>query len=181
MSSKINPHSRLDRKLNIVKYNKNWPVNFQAEKVRILANVNTRCVIEHVGSTSIVDMISKPTIDIMVGLLDMSKAESVIDDLVSLGYLYIYEMRTRFPHRHFLYLGSENDHQFHIHIVKLDGLDWKELILFRDYLRINSDARTNYKFAKLEGLKKSGHSISAYADGKRKVYLQLLKKSKEER
>ena len=68
-------------------YDPSCPEKFQIEKVVLTKLIGERAKsIEHIGSTSVPDMVAKPEIDILVGLTNLSDAESFIEILKDAGY-----------------------------------------------------------------------------------------------
>ena len=56
-------------KIKIFPYDKNWPILFEKLRSEIKKNINTNDIaIEHIGSTSIKKLASKPIIDILIGI-----------------------------------------------------------------------------------------------------------------
>ena len=54
-------------KITIEKYNKNWPIIFEEEKLRLKNILGSHAInIYHVGSTSVPELAAKPKIDIIV-------------------------------------------------------------------------------------------------------------------
>ena len=55
-------------KINIVPYNAEWPLLFERIKKEIKKSiVDNDVIIEHIGSTSVKNLDSKPIIDILIG------------------------------------------------------------------------------------------------------------------
>lgn len=55
--------------------------------------------VEHIGSTSVPGMPSKPTVDLLVGLSDYERFHDVVHALESVGYLYTPEAEADHPGR----------------------------------------------------------------------------------
>jgi GrpB-like predicted nucleotidyltransferase (UPF0157 family) len=101
--------------------------------------------IQHIGSTSIEDLLSKPIIDIAVQIASYKDTDQFITPLEKFGYIYRPQMSS--SERHFFQKGDPI--QFHLSIAYLDrGEYWKRQILFRDYLRNHKDARREYEVIK---------------------------------
>jgi GrpB-like predicted nucleotidyltransferase (UPF0157 family) len=130
-----------------------WKIQFEKESVEIKEVFGSNLLdIQHIGSTSIPDLLSKPIIDIAVRIALFSNADKFIKPLGEIGYVYKPEMSS--TERHFFQKG--NPIQFHLSISYDDrGGYWKRQILFRDYLRNNTEARREYESIKFKGLDKS--------------------------
>lgn len=57
----------IDEPVHIVPYNAAWPIFFQEEQER-LKRILSEVKIEHIGSTAVPQVSSKPIIDIMIGV-----------------------------------------------------------------------------------------------------------------
>jgi len=74
----------------LVSHDPRWPALFDREKRRLLTLIQTRVErIEHVVSTSVPGLDSKPIIDIMIGVTRLDDARHCIEPIQSLGYEYV--------------------------------------------------------------------------------------------
>ncbi|HEU0085970.1 MAG TPA: GrpB family protein [Candidatus Paceibacterota bacterium] len=142
----------MEKRTALVPHSNEWKILFEKE-ASLIKDVfgSTLLEIEHVGSTSIPDIMAKPIIDIAVQIQHHKDAGSFLNDLEKLGYIYNREKSS--TERHFLQKGDPIN--FHLSIAYLDrGGYFKRQILFRDYLISHEDARREYEQIKLEGLNK---------------------------
>ncbi|MDP6041533.1 MAG: GrpB family protein [Candidatus Latescibacteria bacterium] len=157
----------------ITDYDPSWPKKFEELKaVYKKALGNLALVIEHVGSTSIPEIKAKPNLDIDIVIKDYGIFPQVVEKLAELGYRHNGDQgvlhREAFkrddesipftePKRtwmnHSLYVCPESSEQLKRHL------------LFRDYLRINDDARNAYQKIK--------EDIVARSNGDRKTYVTI--------
>jgi GrpB-like predicted nucleotidyltransferase (UPF0157 family) len=139
--------------VKLVEYNDEWPGMFEEEKGLLESALRDIGVadIQHVGSTSVPGMKSKPIIDIAVGVKRLSDGKRCIEPLEGIGYEYRGDAGV--PGRHFFTKGPSESRTHHVHIEPVSGRLWKNHILFRDYLRKNPGARKEYQELK-EGLEK---------------------------
>ena len=73
-------------RITLVEYNSDWPKLFEAESSLLLGTLGDSVAkIEHIGSTAVPGLVSKPIIDIMVGLHDFSIADSLVPETVKMG------------------------------------------------------------------------------------------------
>jgi len=165
-----------NRKVILEEHNPNWSLWFEEEKVKIQALLNSfDTKIEHVGSTSVPDLISKPIIDIVVAIESFELSKSVIGLLeTNLEYHYDSTKNVRLPERRYLWKGDQDIHYFHIWIVEFESKDWKDMTYVRDYLRSNEKARKMYGDFKRELIDKEIDTIANYRVSKSKIYNQLL-------
>ena len=77
--------------INVSEYDPDWPALFEQESTRIKEALGPDALaIEHVGSTSVHGLPSKPIIDLMVGVASFEEAKKrCIGPIEELGYIYI--------------------------------------------------------------------------------------------
>ena len=77
-------------KVKLVKYDLKWKSLFEIEKKKLFNVLSSKKIkIEHIGSTSINDICSKPLIDIMIGVEEEKQLDSNIAKIISIGYTYV--------------------------------------------------------------------------------------------
>ncbi len=108
--------------------------------------------IEHVGSTSIKDLAAKPIIDIAIGV-DKLKDWTYYQELVKDNQKYSVKENSA-EGEVFMRIGPINNRTHFIHIMEITSEDYKETLLFRDYLRTNKIKLLEYQKLK-EDLAKS--------------------------
>lgn len=187
-------------KVKLEKYNPKWKTCFENEKSKLQNMINSKgTIIEHIGSTSIEGISSKPVIDIMIGVEDDEELDSNIDKILKLGYTYVQKYETIMPFRRYffrlksrevqipriigfndpdLYNGNHED-IFHVHMVKINSNFWKDQLLFRDYLRSNVKAKREYETVKKSLAKLEWNSINEYAEAKSECISKLLEEGKK--
>jgi len=127
--------------VEIVPYQTDWPRLYEQEKQRIIAAIGAHVLlVQHVGSTAIPGMPSKPIIDIGIAVHKFEEAQVCISPMQALGYEYKGEFGI--PRRHYFIKGEPRTH--HVHMVEKDSDDWQNMILFRDHLRAHPDAARDY-------------------------------------
>ncbi|GAC1345424.1 MAG: hypothetical protein NVS4B7_14370 [Ktedonobacteraceae bacterium] len=165
----------------IVDYDPHWPVLYEEEKARILTVIGTYIAnIQHMGSTAIPELASKPVIDILVELKNISFVNNCIQPLASLSYQY---MGPPDP------IGKANDHFFrkpppgagnrthHLHMVEQDSDYSHRQLLFRDYLRLHPEEAHQYDILKRELAEKFGTNRQGYIDAKTDFVEAILVKA----
>lgn len=160
-------------------YNFEWVEMFEkeAEKIRqLLGDKITR--IEHIGSTSIPGLASKPIIDIAIEVPSLEDTESVIELLATLGYPANRDGHNKdiSTERHLLRKGEPTE--YHLSICYGDkGSFLERQILFRDYLREHNEDRDAYDTLKKELLQKDPTGKDGYIGGKTDFVMRILKKA----
>ena len=182
-------------KVKLAKYNPEWKLLFEIEKNKLLRAIESKEIkIEHIGSTSIPDICSKPVIDIMIGVKEDKQLNNNISPIISLGYTYVQKYEICMPFRRYFFKLKNPDVQlpkiiglndpdidkgnhedsFHIHMVKINSDFWINQLLFRDYLRNNHKAKKEYENTKKSLAKIEWDSINDYADAKSDCITKIL-------
>lgn len=166
-------------KVTIVEYRPEWQTMFEDEK-KILETAlgDVRAKIEHIGSTAVTELAAKPVIDLMVGLEDFSIADSVVPKIEALAYDYIQKYESVMPFRRFLIKERDGIRTHHIHMVGIGSEFWERHILFRDYLRQNTDVAVQYASLKRELARRDWKDVNEYADAKTEFIREIEHKAK---
>jgi len=164
--------------VKIETYNPKWKDMFNEEKENLKSIFNNLAInIEHIGSTSVEGLSSKPIIDIAVTLNkldDFDKVKeyfekepySVKEDCVSDEIL--------------IRKGSEDNRTHFIHVMEKTSPRYKNTILFRDYLRNNKEVLEEYEELKKELAEKYADDRKMYTASKNDFIQKVLKKAQEE-
>jgi GrpB-like predicted nucleotidyltransferase (UPF0157 family) len=161
-------------KITLVEYNSDWPKAFEKEcSLLIQATDGSVAKIEHIGSTSVPGLLSKPIIDIMVGLADFSMADTYVPKIVNLGYTYFPEYEDVMPNRRFFKKLFDGTATHHIHMTEIDSEFWQRHLLFRDYLRRNSETANKYALLKKELAKQGWADSNDFAKAKTKFIKKI--------
>ena len=129
--------------------------------------------IEHIGSTAVPGMPSKPTIDIAGVVRSVDDALGELDSLYALGY----------DNRGFF--AGADDHLFfrkvvagkrthHLHVVTIDSAELASWLAFRDYLRTDARAAADYAAAKRELFARFPGDRMGYVEAKSLVVDALI-------
>ncbi len=186
-------------KIKPEKYNPKWKFFFENEKEKLLNVLGSNGIrIEHIGSTSIPDICSKPVIDIMIGVQTEKQLDNNINKILTLGYTYVQKYEIFLPFRRYFFKLKNHDvkiprvigfddpdidkgtHEdfFHIHMVKIDSDFWIDQLIFRNYLRNNYKAKKEYENIKKSLAKMEWDSINEYAEAKSDCITKLLEEGK---
>lgn len=155
-------------------YDPKWVEIFEheAEQIKgLLGDKITR--IEHIGSTSIRGLASKPIIDLAIEISTSKDVELLIEPLETLGYSSGKDASTE---RHLLRKGMPTT--FHLSICYSDkGSFLERQILFRDYLREHDEDRDAYAALKKDLLKSDPTGKGDYIGNKTDFVMRILKKA----
>src|SRR5699024_7985009 len=129
---------------------------------------------EHIGSTSIKDMMAKPIIDIVIGVNDITNIDrNVFRGLKKTGFL---RLKVERPNEIVLAKFTDDTYKEKTHCINLVDYNkdlWKNFIFFRDYLNANEVVRKKYEKLKIEFLEKKRGGIEEYTDYKEQ-YIQNI-------
>ncbi len=164
--------------VKLVPHQKEWANIFEQERKSLNKRLGDNIKIEHVGSTSIPGIESKPIIDIALGYYDDSQKEKIFNLLKSAGYEDMGE-KGKIDYRFFA-KGSDNNRTHYIHAVKINSSSWNECILFRDFLLKNEGARNDYNKLKKELAEKYKDIREKYTEAKAEFINDILDKAENE-
>ncbi len=149
-------------------YDPNWPALFAQERTRIERALGAFALaIEHVGSTAVPGLPSKPIIDLLVGVRSLEEArQRCIAPLEALGYIYMPEYASWIPGELFFRKGPPGPWTHHLHMMEPSHPNWEARLVFRDYLRAHGEAARAYAEIKRALAAASKDDIEAYRTGK---------------
>lgn len=148
-------------------YSPCWKQEYESEKSRLRHVIGSGIVrINHIGSTAVLGLVAKPTIDILMEIKNYLDTEKLITVLEKSGYIYTAQPNNPPPHMMFLkgYTTRGFEGQaFHLHVRFLG--DWDELY-FRDYLAAHKDIAEKYGRLKCILKEKYKHDRDGYTAAK---------------
>lgn len=147
--------------LFLTAYDSSWSKAYEIEK-GYLKNILSRhrYVIEHIGSTAVKDLRSRPIIDIAIGAGNVYDQINIKDVLNISGYIYDNDRSTLDCfcfHR-----NIDNRTYFMIYVMVFNSLSWNLALNMRNYLIYNKRARTLYENSKSDLLNGVNNDKSAY-------------------
>jgi len=169
--------------ITIKNYDPAWPAEFEKERTRLQAALGPMVTsIEHVGSTAVPGLASKPIIDVLVGVRSLRAARSrSIDPLRALGYRYMSEYEAWLPGEMLFRKGVPGPWTHHTHVMEPTSARWDELVLVRDYLRNHADVANAYGSLKRALAVLFGDDIAGFRDAKRPFLQAVMAKAQAER
>ncbi|MFN6992149.1 MAG: GrpB family protein, partial [Fervidobacterium sp.] len=128
----------------------------------------------HVGSTAVPGLDGKCMIDVLVGIRNWNEGNRIIKKLKSIGFIHIH---SREKGRVFMSKRRNTRRgDIHIHIVRKGTKQYKDMLLFRDYLIKNKKARKEYMKTKKDILDKVHGDRKKYRILKGKYIESILHK-----
>ena len=146
-------------------YNFDYPKMYQEEEKKIKKILKDNLVfIEHIGSTSIPNLKSKPIIDILISVNSLEDVDLKKNEFEKNGYEYMGEFGIK--NRRYLRKGGyERTHQIHI-FHKDDEFNLNRHLAFKKYLLTHPDVCKEYGDLKEKLALKFPYDIDGYCDGK---------------
>lgn len=166
--------------LELLEYNDNYTKIFNEEKLNLEKILDGFYVkIEHVGSTAIKGIKSKPIIDILITCNNLDEFIEFVKKNVASDIYTIKEEPTKGGD--FLIRKEENGKvKAFIHVLPENSSTAKNYILFRDYLNRNIDEAKKYEKLKLKLYNKYKNDRQSYTLGKDKYINGIIKKAQKE-
>ncbi len=154
------------REVVVVPYNVNWPVQYEAEALRIQGVLGAEILsIHHIGSTSIPGMWAKPIIDILLEVRDIAKIDEYEVAMVNLGYQPRGELGI--PGRRYFSREEPVDvRTHHIHAYQSGNTGIERHLAFRNYMIAHPNEAQEYANLKRELARRYPLDIDAYIEGK---------------
>ncbi|MBE0336494.1 GrpB family protein [Paenibacillus sp. 28ISP30-2] len=171
----------MSSQVEISGYDSQWAEEYTRERAKIVETLRGVCVgIEHIGSTSVLNLGAKPIIDIMVGVEDLASIQSEHRERL-LGIQYEYVHKPDFPKRAFFRRGEWGAGTHHLHIYKYKGEHWENHLLFRDYLKAHPEGLRAYDNLKKDLAYQFKYERAAYTEAKGPFIRQMVEQAKLER
>lgn len=145
-------------------YNPFWPQQFETLRLRVAQALGPLAVsIEHVGSTAVPGLASKPTIDVDVLLRSADDLRVATDRLFLLGYLHRGDLGI--PGRE-AFRAPLHDVPHHLYVCSPGYGEYERHIAFRDHLRNHPDDAKAYAALKRELARRYRNDREAYTEAK---------------
>jgi GrpB-like predicted nucleotidyltransferase (UPF0157 family) len=127
--------------------------------------------IDHVGSTAIPGIDSKPVIDILVLVEAYDPEEVYRVPLESLGYVFMHR-----EDWHVFFEGHPSGMSTQVHIVEESSEDSRVMVTFRDHLRTHPDEARRYEQLK-RSLADRYSDGNVYADAKSEYVQEVVRRA----
>ncbi|UPW01779.1 GrpB family protein [Halorussus gelatinilyticus] len=146
--------------ITIRDYDPTWPETFEAEQDRLETFLDAYTSrIEHIGSTAVEGLGAKPVIDVLAVVTGLP---GVWGDLDNLATFYGYELSHVPMDWLFVQRTDDSGQLYNLHLIPESDDQWRDDLLFREYLRANPDARDEYEAVKRDAAESHPDDISAY-------------------
>lgn len=171
-----------DDPIQIIDHNPKWSAIFNELRDIISKELDSIAIgIEHVGSTSVPGLASKPVIDIDVIIQSKNDLPQVIERLAKLGYFHQGDLGIEGREA---FSRVSNDvpwdevrevrQEHNLYVCTKDCKELKRHLIFRDYLRENPDTAIFYGKLKKRLARKYENNRKAYTDAKIRFITNVL-------
>ncbi|MBU4318085.1 MAG: GrpB family protein [Proteobacteria bacterium] len=162
-------------KVKVVPYSTEWPELYRQEYESIWNALGDAVIdIEHIGSTSIPGMPSKPILDIMATVCDGSAISDLVTKLCRIDYQY--EADEPVPERHF-FVKPPLDVPYrthHLSVTTEGTFFWQNNLAFREYMLNHPDEAARYGKIKSDLAMRYQDSREAYTAAKQSYIKDIL-------
>ena len=160
--------------LEIMDYREDYAKIYEEEKENLLKIYKDKISsIEHVGSTSIKNIKSKPIVDILVQTDDLEDFIKFTESNVE-GDIYTVKKEPTLGGDYLIRKEEDGKVKAFIHVYKTGDMNGITSIMFRDYMNSHEDEKKHYEELKIELYKKYKNDRKQYTLGKYK-YIKKIK------
>lgn len=170
--------------IEIETYNSEWKELYEKEKELILNILTNKTVllIEHIGSTSVPNLSSKPIIDILVVVseLTLELKKKLLLLLKSIGYENMSNAETdiKMSFGKGYSLTETKKQKFHLHIRLYNSYLWNDDIYFRNALLQNISIKNEYEQLKISLSQQYKYDREAYTEAKTEFIKKIIEIAK---
>lgn len=165
--------------IELTKYNPDWPFWYKEEETALNSLLKNNIKrIDHIGSTSVKGLISKPIVDILLQILPTTNITELKYILANSNWLLMNEQTSpdfRLDYNKGYTPNGFANKVFHLHIRYPNDYDE---IYFRNYLRNNPKVAYEYVALKQSLLKKYKYNRDAYTNAKSDFIISCVKKAR---
>lgn len=180
--------ARRSEKLHIAAYDPAWPARFERIAARLEhALGETALRVDHIGSTSVPGLAAKDVIDIQVTVADLARVDAAVPALSAAGFVLV-DWITHDDPKPFapdladwakrMFGGTDPTDITQIHVRAEGTHGWRFALMFRDWLRVDDDARESYEAHKF-ALATEHATTSDYAEAKEPWFTEALPRLEE--
>jgi GrpB-like predicted nucleotidyltransferase (UPF0157 family) len=165
-----------DQSIELTAYDPAWQDRFAEQQARLTHLLKPWLAgeVEHIGSTSVPGLRSKPIVDLLAPVQSLTASRAAVPILVEDGWLFW----PADPNHHYrLWFLRPNPAQrtHHLQMIQHDHPDIRALIAFRDALQRDPKAREAYSLLKEVLAKEYKTDRNAYSNAKTEFVQSILK------
>ena len=163
--------------LELMDYRDDYKDIYNEEKENLLKIYKDKIkLIDHVGSTSIKYIKSKPIIDILIQTDDLDDFIKFTQSNVE-GDIYTVKEEPTLGGDYLIRKEEDGSVKAFIHVYKTGDMNGITSIMFRDYMNSHEDERKNYEKLKMELYEKYKNDRKQYTYGKDKYIKNVINKA----
>lgn len=163
--------------LEIMDYREDYTKIYEDEKEELLKIYKDRISsIDHVGSTSIKNIKSKPIIDILIQTDDLDDFKKFTELNVE-GEVYTVKKEQTMGGDYLIRKEENGKVKAFIHVYKTGDMNGITSIMFRDYMNSHEDEKKRYEELKIELYNKYKNERKQYTLGKDKYIKEIINKA----
>ena len=167
-----------DAPIQVTQCDAAWPDSFAQQRRQLLTRLQPWLsgAIEHVGSTAVPDLAAKPIIDIAAPVHSLVEAHRAIPVLEQAGWWY-WPSDPNGSWRLWFLRPRPETRSHHLYLIQHDDPHLQELIAFRNRLRTDATARTQYAALKMALAQRYRTDREAYTAAKMDFVVKLLRQT----
>ena len=167
--------------LEIMDYREDYTEIYEKEKEQLLKIFGSKIkIIDHVGSTSIKNIKSKPIIDILIQTDDLEDFKQFTESNVE-GETYTVKKEPTMGGDYLIRKEEDGKVKAFIHVYKTGDMNGITSIMFRDYINSHDDEKKRYEELKIELYNKYKDDRKKYTYGKDEYIKGVIRKAIEEK
>jgi GrpB-like predicted nucleotidyltransferase (UPF0157 family) len=153
--------------VNVVEYDPRWQHSFSAQRDALTDLLHSWLAepVEHVGSTAVPGLASKPIVDIVAPVASLVEAELAVPLLEDAGWL-LWPADPNRSWRLWFLRPQPDARTHHLYLIQHNDPHLRELCAFRDLLRADDGLRTEYEALKRNLANEFRDDREAYTDAK---------------
>jgi GrpB-like predicted nucleotidyltransferase (UPF0157 family) len=165
-----------DQSIELTNHDLNWQTRFIEQQARLAVILASWLAgeIEHIGSTSVPGLRSKPIVDILAPVHSLSASRAVIPILQKDGWLFWPDDPNQ-DYRLWFLRPNPATRTHHLQVIQRDHPSLRALIVFRDVLRRDVNARAAYSALKADLANKHRGDRNAYSNAKTEFVQAILR------
>ena len=160
--------------LELYDYREGYPLIYEKLKEELLEIYKDRIkYIDHIGSTSIKGIKSKPIIDINIQTDDLDDFKKYTESVVE-GDIYTVKKEPTLGGDYLIRKEEDGKVKAFIHVFKTGDINGITSIMFRDYMNSHEDEAKRYEALKMELYDKYKDNRKEYTYGKDKYIKEII-------
>lgn len=165
-----------DQSIELIDYDPAWQMRFVEQQKCLTAILAPWLAgkIEHIGSTSVPGLKSKPIVDILAPVQSLAASRATIPILEKDGWLFWPDDPNQ-DYRLWFLRPDPATRTHHLQIIQHDHPSWQALIVFRDVLRRDATALAAYSALKEDLAHKHQSDRNAYSNAKTEFVHAILR------